>query len=223
MDVNSKQIVDLLKNKSAIKQDIFEGTQGAFKQLLELVKEQIASYKLKIEDTRVRLNVVEKNTTEFHVYIGSDVLVFQMHSNVFKLQEQQENWNTPYLKEDVTRGYFGIIHIYNFLAESFLQNRYNDQGYLIGRIMVNKDHHFFMEGQGQLSFLFKDVSKSAWTAESVKHIIQVSFAYALEFDLGMPPYKMVEELTVGQMYSIGQGNQVSTGKRLGFKFKAEEE
>ena len=223
MDVNAKRIVDLLKNKSSLKQDVYEDTQAAFQQLLELVKEQIAFLKTQISDKRVRLNVVEKGATEFHVYIGSDVLAFNMHSNIFKLEDGNANWTTEYLKEDESRGYFGLIHIYNFLAESFLQNRYNDPGFLIGRIMVNKDAHFCMEGQGQLGFLFRDVSKGNWTPESIKHIIQVSFAFALDFDLGIPPYSAMEELTVGQIYSMGQDNKMSTGKSLGFKFKAEEE
>ena len=116
-----------------------------------------------------------------------------------------------------------IIHIYNFLAESFLQNRFNDSGYLIGRIFVNKDCHFFVEGRGQLGFLFKDVAKGEWRDESIRHIIQVSFAYALEFDLFVPPYEMVQELNVGQMQSLGNSSQAATGKRLGFKFKAEDD
>ncbi len=223
MDVNSKRIVDLLINKSALKQDVYEDTQTAFKQLLKVAKEQVAFLRTKIADKRVRLNVVEKNISEFHVYVGSDVLVFNMHANIFRLQEDNHNWKTNYLKEDESRGYFGLIHIYNFLAESFLQNRYNDPGFLIGRILVNKDAHFFMEGQGQLGFLFKDVSKGEWTLESIKHIIQVSFAYALDFELDVPPYKVMEEITVGQIYSMGDENKISTGKRLGFKFKAEEE
>ena len=223
MDVNAKRIVDLLKNKSSLKQDVYEDTQAAFKQLLDLVKEQIGFLRTQITDKRVRLNVVEKGATEFHVYIGSDVLAFNMHSNIFRLDDNHANWSTEYLKEDESRGFFGLIHIYNFLAESFLQNRYNDPGFLIGRIHVNKDAHFFMEGQGQLGFLFRDVSKGSWTPESIKHIIQVSFAYALDFDLSVPPYQAMEELTVGQIYSMGQDNKMSTGKSLGFKFKAEEE
>lgn len=223
MDVNAKRIVDLLKEKSSLKQDIYEDTQAAFKQLLTIVKEQIVFLRSQIDDKRVRLNVVEKNASEFHVYIGSDVLVFHMHSNIFRLADNHPNWKSAYLKEDESRGFFGLIHIYNFLAESFLQNRFNDPGYLIGRIHVNKDAHFFMEGQGQLGFLFKDVSKGTWSEESIKHIIQVSFAYALDFDLSIPPYEAMEEISVGQIYSMGQDNQMSTGKRLGFKFKAEEE
>lgn len=219
---NSKKIVDLLSEKSALKQDVFEDSHNAFNQLRELVKTEVELLKQCIDDKRIRLSIVEKSQSEFQVFIGSDVLVYQVHSNVFRLEDNDPLWGTPYLQEDTTRGFFGIIHVYNFLAESFLQNRYNDPGYLIGRIFVNKDCHFFVEGKGQLGFLFKDPGKGEWRDESIRHIIQVTFAYALEFDLFVPPYEMVQEMNVGQMQSLGS-TQSATGKRLGFKFKAEDD
>lgn len=222
LNPNSKRIVDLLSEKSALKQDVFEDSHNAFNQLRELVKEEVELLKQCIDDKRIRLSIVEKSQSEFQVFIGSDVLVYQVHSNVFRLEDNDPLWETPYLKEDTSRGFFGIIHVYNFLAESFLQNRFNDPGYLIGRIFVNKDCHFFVEGKGQLGFLFKDPGKGEWRSESIRHIIQVTFAYALEFDLFVPPYEMVQEMSVGQMQSMGS-SQSATGKRLGFKFKAEDD
>ncbi len=220
---NSKKIVDLLLDKSALKQDVFEDSTQAFGLLKDLVKEEVELLKKCIDDKRIRLAIVEKSQSEFQVFIGSDVLVYQVHSNVFRLDDNHPQWQTNYLKEDNSRGFFGIIHVYNFLAESFLQNRFNDTGYLIGRIFVNKDRHFFVEGKGQLDFLFKDVAKGEWRDESIRHIIQVSLAYALDFDLYVPPYEMVQELNVGQMQSLGNSNQAATGKRLGFKLKSEDE
>lgn len=222
LNPNSKKIVNLLAEKSALKQDVYEDSHNAFNQLRELVKSEVELLKQCIDDKRIRLSIVEKSQSEFQVFIGSDVLVYQVHSNVFRLEDNDPLWETPYLKEDTSRGFFGIIHVYNFLAESFLQNRYNDPGYLIGRIFVNKDCHFFVEGKGQLGFLFKDPGKGEWRDESIRHIIQVTFAYALEFDLFVPPYEMVQEMNVGQMQSMGSA-QSATGKRLGFKFKAEDD
>lgn len=220
---NSKKIVDLLVDKSALKQDVYEDSHDAFNQLRELVKAEVELLKQCIDDKRIRLSIVEKSQSEFQVFIGSDVLVYQIHSNVFRLEDGHPLWDSTYLQEDPSRSFFGIIHVYNFLAESFLQNRFNDSGYLIGRIFVNKDSHFFVEGRGQLDFLFKDLAKGEWRENSIRHIIQVCFAYALEFDLFVPPYEMVQELNVGQMQSLGSSSQAATGKRLGFKFSAEDD
>lgn len=223
LNPNSKRIVNLLLDKSGLKQDIHEYSHKAFDQLREIVKNEVEVLKQFVTDKRIRLSFVDKSKSEFQVFIGSDVLVYQIHSNVFRLDDNHPLWETPYLQEEETRGYFGIIHVYNFLAESFIQNRYNDAGYLIGRIFVNKDYHFFTEGKGQLRFLFKDISKGKWRDESIRHIVQVSFSFALEFDLFVPPYDVVQELSVGQMLSISNSSQAATGKRLGFKFKAEDD
>lgn len=222
MEENTKSILNLLLTKSALKQDISEDTQRTFKEFKEQVRVELRELKKDVEDDRIRLNLVEKGDNEFHVFIGSDVLVFQMHTNVFKLPDDNPLWKTPYLQANEGNGYFGLIHIYNFLAESFIQGRMNDTGYLIGRMFVNHDGHFIVEGKGQLGFLFRDLEKGELTNEVIRHIIQVSFAYALDFDLFTPPYELVHELSVGQVQALGNMLQVSTGKRLGFKYKAED-
>lgn len=222
MNENSKTILNLLLTKSALKQDISEDTVEVFKQFRQQVKEELGTLKKEISDERIRCHLVERSEFEFHVYIGSDVLVFQMHSNVFKLPEGHPLWQSEYLTKDPMKGFFGMIHIYNFLAESFIQNRFNDEGYLIGRMFVNCDRHFLVEGKGQLGFLFKNIENGVLTPETIRHIIQVSFAYALDFDLYMPPYELIQMLSVGQVQAIGSELQVSTGKRMGFKFQAEE-
>lgn len=223
MNQNTKTILNLLLTKSALKQDVHEDARFVFQEMRRCVNNEIDLLRKEVEDKRIRLHVEERNEFEFHAYVGSDVLVFQMHANVFHLHESHPIWEQKYLQEDQSRSYFGIIHIYNFLAESFLRNRINDAGYLIGRIFVNKDRHFFVEGKGQLGFLFKDLEKTELKEDTLRHIAQVSFSFALGFDLLVPPYEMVQELSVGQMQMIGSNAQVSTAKRLGFKFQSEED
>jgi len=221
MDDNSKTILNLLLTKSALKQDISEDTQIAFGQYKSEVRAILQELKTEVKDDRIRLNFIEKSDNEFHVYIGSDVLVFQMHTNVFRLPDGHPLWDIDYLKKKDQNGFFGMIHIYNFLAESFIQNRYNDAGYLIGRMFVNHDEHFFVEGKGQLGFLFKDPTDNKITKESIRHILQVSFSFALDFDLFMPPYEVMQELSVEQVQMLGSSLSTATGKRVGFKFSTE--
>jgi hypothetical protein len=219
MDLNSQQIVNLLLEKACLKQDVYAYSLNAFNEFKDLVRSEIDLLKTKIDDTRIRLSIVERGQNEFHTYVGSDVLVYQVHTNIFRLPDEHPLWQTDYLKENPNRGFFGIIHIYNFLAESFLQNRLNDLGHLIGRIFVNKEGKFFVEGSGQLGFLFKELAEGDWREESIRHIIQVSFAYAISADLFVPPYEMMQELNVDQVQTIGHNDQSAIGKRLGFKYR----
>ncbi|MCO5260415.1 MAG: hypothetical protein M9916_09750 [Crocinitomicaceae bacterium] len=217
--LNSQQIVNLLLDKASLKQDVYAYSLKAFNEFKELVRNELDLLRNKIDDNRIRLSLSERGQNEFHTYVGSDVLVYQVHTNIFRLPEEHPLWQTDYLKENPSRGFFGIIHIYNFLAESFLQNRLSDLGHLIGRIFVNMEGKFFVEGSGQLGFLFKDLAEGEWSEDAIRHIIQVSFAYAISSDLYVPPYEMMQELNVEQVQTIGHNERSAIGKRLGFLYK----
>lgn len=222
MEDNTKVILDLLLNKSALKQNIADDCQVVFGEFKKIISSEIEQLKTSVTDPRIRLSVKEKGNFEIHVLIGSDLLVFHLHTNVFRLPDENPLWGTKYLKEEDNRGYFGVIYVYNFLAESFLQNRVNDSGYLIGRMFINKDRHIMMEGQGQLGFLFRDLENTILTDEMIRAIVQSTFAFALQFDLLVPPFDFVAELSVGEIQLISDSLQLQTGKRLGFKMKSDD-
>lgn len=219
---NHKIILDLLLNKAALKQNIADDCNVLFASLKEAIKNELTLLQSKIKDKRIRLSYKEKGDYEMYVFIGSDVLVFHQHNNVFRLPDDNALWGTNYLRSDDKRGYFGLIYIYNFLAESFIQNRYEDSGYLIGRMFINHERHFMMEGKGQLGYLFRDVENAQINDAIITMIVQASFAHAIEFDLLTPPFEYVQELSVGQIQAISNNLQLKTGKRLGFKMKTDQ-
>ena len=161
--------------------------------------------------------------SETHAYVGSDVLVFNMHTNIFTFPSDASIWKNSYIEEDKERGYFGVINIYNFLAESFLQKRMNDAGYLIGRIFINKDGHFMIEGKGELGYLFRNIRSNQFDEEAMKNIFEIAVKHAVQFDLHTPPYQSVSFVSVMQIKSSTSAQELKTGKRLGFKFKYEQE
>jgi hypothetical protein len=222
IEENRQAILDLLLNKAALKQNIAQDVTDVFKQFKQVIKTEIESLKGHVEDPRIRLFCKDIGDFEKHVYVGSDVLIFHQHNNVFRMPDDNPLWGTQYFKEDDDRGFFGVIYIYNFLAQSFLQNRIHDQGYLIGRIFVNKDRQFMIEGKGQLGYMFRDVENMLLTEDAIKLIVQLSFVFAIQFDLLVPPYEFVSEMTVGEAQLISNNLQIQTGKRLGFKMKNED-
>jgi hypothetical protein len=223
MEDQRAAIVDLLINKSIVKQDIADYSEQVFASFKEEMKIELDELRKSISDERVRLRMDEKSSHEFIVYIGSDVLVFQLHSNVFRLPDENPLWKTDYMQENGANGYFGIINIYNFLAESFEKNRYRDLGYLIGRIFLNHNEHFMVEGKGQLGFLFRDLPNSTISKDIIRHIIQCSMSFAIDFELITPPYELTQEVSVLEVQALSSDIQVATGKRLGFKFGLENE
>lgn len=222
IEQNRKVILGLLKSKATLKQNIAADATAIFKLFNDCINKELEALQLEIKDPRIRLFTKEKGQFEKHVYVGSDVLVFHVHNNVFRLPDDNPLWGTHYFKEDDDRGFFGVIYIYNFLAQSFLQNRAQDHGYLIGRIMFNKDRHFMIEGKGQLGTLFRDMENMELNEESIKLVVQMAFVHAIEFDMLIPPFEFVSEMTVEEAQMISNNSQMQTGKRLGFKMKSDD-
>lgn len=216
------KIIDLLVNKAALKQDVAEYSESILAQLKTIVKAELNELRKHVDDKRVRLNYSEKGKNEFRAAIGSDVLVFQLHTNIFRFDDENPIWNTKYLKENGANGFFAVINMYNFLAESVEQGRFNDVGYLIGRIFMNHEGHFMVEGQGELGFLFQNLGKRKLTERVMLQIVQCAMTYAIEFDLITPPYDSIQVVSIGQIEEISSDLQVATGKRLGFRFSAED-
>ncbi len=217
-----KKIVDLLKSKSCLKQDIFHNTEKWFdlfkvelEDCLNLIKSEIG------EEKRIRLKYIDKGKSEAQLYIGSDVLIFHMHSNVFRFNKTNYVNQTSYVQNEPDNAYCGIINIYNFLADSYEYGRYNDYGYLIARIFINREDHFMVEGKGQLGFMYRDFINQKIDKETILEIIMKVAIDAIEFDLLTPPYDKISIVSVQEMQALSSDSQLKTGKRLGFKFQSD--
>jgi hypothetical protein len=217
LDKNRDSIIHLLTNKAALKQDVADDSEKIFDELKTIIKTELDELRKKINDERVRLSFEDRGKFEIIVFVGSDMLVFHLHTNVFRLPDSNPLWGTQYFATNENNGYFAVIHVYNFLAESYLRNRYEDRGNLIARIMLNHEQHFMVEGKGQLGLLFKDPERFILNEAYMKLIVQLSFAFALQFDLYLPPYEFLEEITVAQVQEISDSLKIRTGKRMGFK------
>ena len=211
--------------KTNLKQEVYRKTISSFVMLKDVLKELAEDYREKLKD-KVDENVLpvyqEKGIFEAEFRIGGDLLIFSMHSNVFVFNREHPIWQLDYIKNNPLNSYCGVFNIYNFLADSFKYNRYEDLGYLIARIFVNHENHFFVEGKRQSSELVKDFATDKLTKEYLKEIIETAIQYAVDFDLLVPPYDQVKIASVEQMHAEINHSRIQTGKRLGFKFNSDD-
>src|SRR5436190_85503 len=112
-------LISVLKSKSVLKQDIYKNTIHWFNVFKLELKQCLAVLSKEINDPRVRLRFIDRGDAEAHLYIGSDVLIFSMHTNVFKFSDQDFATKTSYVKENPDNAFCGVIHIYDFLADSY--------------------------------------------------------------------------------------------------------
>lgn len=216
-------IIKTIKEKSILKQNVFNNTILNFKILKRALKELAHDLEEEMSgvDNRITISYREKGDYEAQLKIAGDILVFHMHTNVFKFDNSNSLWKTAYMSEDNNRGYCGVINVYNFLSDSFKYSRLNDLGYLISRIFINNENHFMVQGKRQLGFLYNDYVNSVIDKDKMRAILESAVLYTLDFDLYMPPYDAVKEVSVYEMKELSNNMMIKTGKRLGFQFSAD--
>lgn len=224
MQANEK-LINLVLDKSNLKQQVFASTKEAFELFRKTTREIIAQFQERnvTEHRNVSFEFTDHGDFEFEVKFGGDVLIFIMHTNVFEFSRDHQVMKTPYIREDARRSYCGVIRIYNFLADSFDYQRDQDLGYMIGRVFVNCENHYFIEGKRELGMLFNNFGNSLISTESVQSIVESAIEYTTNFDLLTPPYDEVKLVSVGEMRYNMEKKSLATGKRLGFRFQADTE
>jgi hypothetical protein len=92
---------------------------------------------------------------------------------------------------------------------------------MIGRVFINKDKHYFIEGKRELGFIYNNFENNIVDPQSIGKLIEAAITYTINFDLLTPPYEQMQEVTVSEMKNTLDAISLKTGKRLGFKFQAD--
>ncbi|HEX8327030.1 MAG TPA: hypothetical protein VF629_05785 [Hymenobacter sp.] len=215
------QIFDGLKQKSTAKQAIFRNTQAAF-DCLRLVSQELVvelTRKLTPLDSSVVIEYRSINDMEFHIKFSGDLLVFVMHSNVVTFADDYGPMPSAYVGADFRRRFFGHIMAYNFMADSIKYHRLNDPGYLVGRLLVNIENHYYLEGVQQLELPNNDMSDNVITTDAMRLFVESAMIAAVNNDLIAPPLPEIQKISVKQKM---ENQQVSRGSKVGFSFSAQQ-
>ena len=220
-----ESLKELVFNKSELKQSVYQATKETFGIFRECTREMIELFRQRCreEGKEVAFEFTDRGDFEFEVKFAGDILLFMMHTNVFEFSRDHQVMKTPYVRDDQRRSYCGVIHIYNFLADSFAYQRDNDLGYMIGRVFINFEKHYFIEGKRELGMLYTNFNTSVINNDSVQGIVESAIEYTTNFDLLTPPYDEVKLVSVGEMRTNFDKKSLVTGKRLGFRFQADNE
>ena len=211
--------------KTKVRQKVYSNTLQTFRLLKKVLKMLEKEYISIITEhiTPGALPIYrDRGPFEVSFEIGEDLLIFSMHSNIFEFDNKHPVLNSLYIREDPLRSYCGMINIYNFLSDSFKYNRNNDLGYLVARLFVNKDNHYFVEGKRQSEDHAKSFAVDTISPGVIRQITETAIRYCIEFDLLIPPYDQVKIASVEQMQEKIIHSKMTTAKRLGFGFNADD-
>ncbi len=227
---NNKQdvtsyILDTLIQKSITKQNTYSCTLENFLQLKKVMKFLIGNYKKQIKDYGQKINMQfsENGIFEAKMQVAGDLIVFNMHSNVFTFDDKHWVWEHDYIKQNNLNAYFGVINIYNFLADSFKYRRLEDYGFIISRLFINQEGHFFLEGNPDFGLFNEDFGKHKLDMSILREIVHLIIQYSLEVDLIIPKLEDMQVTTVEQMISKMDRPKINTGKPMGFQSNAQRE
>lgn len=211
-------ILKLLAEKSVMKQDVFTNTISVFNLLKEVLKdrsEELSGAAGKI-DKRIGIYYKDINAQSMHIKVAGDILDFYMHTNVFEFDASHPMFKTGYIKGNPLNSFCGIIHVYNFLADSYKYNRLNDVGYLIARIFVNREKKFFIETKTQIGYRYSNFSETPIDKTVMTDIVNELILFSVMFDLFTPPYDAVRQVSVMELQEKQSSSALRTGKRLGY-------
>lgn len=222
---HTQELFEKLVDKASLKQQVYKNTLTTLNMLKKSMVQLTHKYEeLELsEASQIPFTFKDRSEFEAELKFGGDTLVFMMHTNVFEFSRDHTVMNTAYIKEDVSRSYCGVINIFNFLSDSFKYHRMNDIGYLIGRIFVNRDMHYFVEGKRELGFVYSNFGTSSVNEAGIIEVLESAIQYTINFDLLVPPYDNIKEVSVQEFLSALDSMQLKTGKRLGFRFQADYE
>lgn len=215
-NTNIEKLATLLKAKGNLKQEVYQSTLEVFEEFKDVLAEYNTFLSEQAKDELYEVEYKENGKFEVRLKFAGDLLIFNMHTNVFSFDESYAINQSAYVKEDESRKYVGMIEVYNYLADSFKYSRMTDVGYLVARVFVNNEKHFFVEGKDQLGFLYKDFDNLIINKDFIKLIVEQTMFYCIGFDLWVPKFQDISVLTVGQKTMSGGTISHKTGKRLGF-------
>jgi hypothetical protein len=221
---SSNSLIQSVIAKSCLKQEIFQQTLEVFRSFKQESEGFVKSHKSAFRKAAYPLEFDYNDQGEFlfQLKFGSDILIFFMHSNIFEIPRDHLVMKSSYIREDKNRSYCGIIHIFNFLSDSFKYNRTSDVGYCIARIFINREKHYFTEGKREIGLLYNNFQSSLIDRKTIQNILHSAIDYTINFDLLTPPFESIKEITVNEIQSTLDTMSIKTGKRLGFRFQADE-
>jgi hypothetical protein len=217
-----QEIVRILKEKSCAKQQAYKATL----EVLQEFKKVLRGYEQNLRDEvsgfsdKLEIKYHESGDFEVHMQFAGDTIVLMMHTNIFDFDHSHYIHKMRYVKEDKTREFCGLIQVYNFLSDSLKYQRMQDSGVLIARIFVNKEKHFFIDGRRPLGFLYNDFENLRISEMHINNIIEEAILFCLNFDLMVPPFDLVNVISVEQQAFSSYSSGFNTSKRMGYQISA---
>jgi hypothetical protein len=216
-------IINGLQQKSKTKQAIYRNTKETFNRMKEISQDLVQELTERVtrQNTDVIIEYRNIGEHEFQIKFSGDLLVFVMHSNIITFPDDYEIMQSNYVEEDFRRRFFGHIMAYNFMADTIKYNRLDDPGYLVGRMLINIEKHFCIEGVKQLDLpkeKIANLEENVVSDRSLRTIVESAMVAAVNNDLMGQDVSDIERITLKQKL---ENTHLTKPRKLGFQINHE--
>lgn len=223
MEDRLDDIINGLHHKSRTKQVIYRNTKETFERMKQISQQLVVELTERVtqQDADVVMEYRSVGEHEFQIKFSGDLLVFVMHTNVITFPDDYEIMRSEYVEEDFRRRFFGHIMAYNFMADTIKYNRLDDPGYLVGRMLINIENHFCIEGVKQLDLPFDkitDFAKNELNDKVLRVIVESAMVASVNNDLMGQDVSDIERITLKQKL---ENMHLSKPRKLGFQVSHE--
>lgn len=223
MEDRLDDIINGLHHKSRTKQVIYRNTKETFERMKQISQQLVVELTERVtqQDADVVMEYRSVGEHEFQIKFSGDLLVFVMHTNVITFPDDYEIMRSEYVEEDFRRCFFGHIMAYNFMADTIKYNRLDDPGYLVGRMLINIENHFCIEGVKQLDLPFDkitDFAKNELNDKVLRVIVESAMVASVNNDLMGQDVSDIERITLKQKL---ENMHLSKPRKLGFQVSHE--
>ncbi len=219
-------LLQAIIDRSNLSQRVYDNTYAVMTKLKEILHELASELDEELEeslDERVRIEYRDRGKYEAHFIFGENLLIFSMHTDIFRFEDGDEVWRNPYVADGgADNAFCGIINVWNFLKDSFEHKRLGDEGYLVARIFVNREMRLMVEGKGQPAFGRAEFGRWTVDKEGLADVVEAAIDYALHFDLLVPPYESQKTVTAEVFSTRVENSKMRTGKMLGYEFRVDD-
>ena len=208
------EIIEKLETTTKLKQDLFNQLVAYFDNLENTCREVASELQAAETINNLPIRIEKVNDYEFLFRIGGDVLIFMMQSNIVRIPDEAYICKTKYLKDDISLRYFGQVLIYNFLADTITYGRLEDPGYLISRLLLNRENKFFLEGDRKIVFDFPELKVNTVTKEKNRQLVEGLVLSALNNDLLAPNFHDIMMINYHQ--KLEHTSSMGNPQKIGF-------
>jgi len=95
-------IINTLSEKANTKQIVYDNSLEAFNNIKECLQEitKKINSQLKDKDKRILLEYRDRGMFEAEIKIAGDLIIFNMHSNIFEFDRSHGIWKTSYIRKN---------------------------------------------------------------------------------------------------------------------------